>query len=411
MKLVCQAKYNSDMTPKYNIICLSNQLWDTTSPTNKHHVMYRLAKLGHSVLYVDPPINMGRIFAKQIKAGFWDLRRFLTQTRKDSSSLLVYTPLNVVPFSFVTSSLHVLRLRGLAQKFFSERSKTILWVYHVQIPRIDIYLKSLDYDMLVYDCVDNYEGMRGDDTFYSAVTKNVLFQEETLAKAANVIFAVTPMLVEKLGRLNSNIYWVPNAGDYELFKDAKKYKYNLPIDIKDIPRPRIGYIGALDEYKFDSRLLRKCALDYPQYSFVLIGPLAIKSKDASLKDLGLLDLPNIFYLGPKPYAQKKHYLAGFDAEVIPFQLNDYTLFSYPVKFHDSLSAGIPIVATNLPAFSPYKDVSYISKNYEEFSNNLKKALEEDSTQKMKMRQEVAKKNSWDAKVERMLEHINQITRP
>jgi glycosyltransferase involved in cell wall biosynthesis len=198
------------------------------------------------------------------------------------------------------------------------------------------------------------------------------------------------------------------VGDFKRFKNTKSYKYKIPEDLSNIPRPRIGMIGALDEYKFDAKLIKKCVADHPDYSFVIIGPMALKDKDATLEDIGLSDLPNVHYLGARPYEEKKYYMAGFDVEVIPYQLNDYTVGGcFPVKFHDSLAAGLPVVVTDLPAYSPFEQVCYISRNYDEFSNNIKRALEEDNDKRVKERQEVAKVNDWDHKVDLMLKYIDK----
>ena len=48
-----------------------------------------------------------------------------------------------------------------------------------------------------------------------------------------------------------------------------------------------------------------------------------------------------------------------------------------------------------------------AKNNEDFSDSLKKALEEDNDNKVKERKEVAKKNNWDGKVDSMLGFINE----
>ncbi|MBI2620892.1 glycosyltransferase [candidate division WWE3 bacterium] len=383
---------------KYNVLCLSNQLWDTVSPTNKHHVMRRLAKLGHTVLYVDPPINAGWIFLGQLQRGLWSLKRILTGVKKEYANVFVFSPINPVPLGWFMAKMHARKMGSLTRRLFDKDAKTVLWVYHVQINYIEVYLDELAYDVLIYDCVDNYSAFAPENRFFRINTKDVDRQEELLTKSADLVFAVTPLLIEKLRKYRADVHWIPNAGDFELFKDAKKYKYQLPKDLEVLPRPRIGYVGALDEYKFDGGLVRRLASDHQNYSFVLIGPIALKDKSASLKGLGLDGLSNVHYLGPRPYERKKYYLAGFDAEIIPFQLNDYTINSYPVKFHDSLSAGLPVVTTNLPAFALFKDVAYISKNYDEFSQNLVRALEEDSPRRMRERQEVAKKYSWDNKV-------------
>ncbi len=106
--------------------------------------------------------------------------------------------------------------------------------------------------------------------------------------------------------------------------------------------------------------------------------------------------------GLKPNTPDQHVF------IIPYVLNDYTVGGcFPVKFHDGLAAGLPVVVTDLPAYLPFKDVSYISKTFEEFSNNIEKALKEDSPEKIKARQQVAKENNWDGKVAKMLSLIKE----
>ncbi len=322
-------------TQKYNIICLSNQLWDFPNWTNKRHVMQRLAKLDHKVIFVDPPVNFGRLFFKKLKRGEWTLKRLFTQVQEDKCGVHIFTPINLFPISKFTSLLHIRKIKKLLKKQKVDKRKTILWVYHVQIAHLEEYLKKLDYDILIYDCVDNYSAFPESKSVFSTSVygQKLIEQEKKLAEASNLIFASAPGLVDKLRNYNQNVYYTPNVGDYDRFKNAKSYKYKIPKELSEIPRPRIGMIGAMDEYKFDAELVKKCAQDNPNYSFVLIGPLALKDKNATIKDLGLADLDNVFYLGSRPYDQKKYYMAGFDVDIIPYQLNDYTVGGcFPVKF-------------------------------------------------------------------------------
>ena len=397
---------------KYNIICLSNQLWDFPNWTNKRHVMQRLAKMGHKVIFVDPPINFGRLFIKQIKRGEWSLKRLFTQVEEDKCGASILTPINITPVSKLTSQFHIRKIKKVVRKQKIEKRKTILWVYHVQIAQLENYLRKLDYDILIYDCVDNYAAFPETKSIFSTSIygQKLIEQEKKLTETANLVFASAPGLVDKLKKYNQNVFYTPNVGDYDRFKNAKSYKYKIPKDLSEIPRPRIGMIGAMDEYKFDAELVRKCAQDNPNYSFVLIGPLALKDKNASLKDLGLANLDNVFYLGARPYDMKKFYMAGFDVDIIPYQLNDYTVGGcFPVKFHDSLAAGLPVVVTDLPAYTPFDHVCYISKSYEQFSNNIRRALEEDNLVRVKERKEIARVNDWDNKVEAMMGYVDGYT--
>ncbi|KKS07502.1 MAG: Glycosyl transferase group 1 [candidate division WWE3 bacterium GW2011_GWE1_41_27] len=375
---------------KYNIICLSNQLWDYPLWTNKKHVMTRLEKLGHNVLFVDPPINTGRLFMRQILQGKWSPLKLLTKTQK-MGNVLVFSPLDFSPAHEKHAELHAKAIQNATKKF---------WIYHVEIAGLDQYLKYIEHDFLVYDCVDNYAGFPK----YSTPEKKdaINKKEQGLAMRANVVFSTAPGLVEKLKKFNSNVYFTPNVGDYPKFFDIKARIRNYPEDIKSIPHPIVGFYGAVDNYKFDRELMKKIVTDYPKYSFVIIGPIALKDREGSLEELGLGGLPNLHYLGTKPFSEIHNYVAAFDATIIPYRLNDYTVGGcFPVKFHEGLAAGLPTIVTDLPAYAPFADVCYIAKSYNEFSQF-------DSLERRMARQKVAKSNDWDGKVERMLRIIGDL---
>jgi len=394
-----------DLNAKYNVIMLSNQLWSYPLWTNKKHVSTRLAKLGHNVIFVDPPINTGRLFVRQLLKGKWTLKRLLEKTSHEEG-ITIFSPLDYSPNHDQLAAKHVATIKKLSEKYFDSARKTILWIYHLEIEGLKHYIEDLPYDILVYDCVDNYAGFPK----YNTQTKKeaINLKEKYLTSKADVVFATAPGLVEKLKKFNKNVHFTPNVGDYERFIKARDYKNDLPSDISSIPRPRIGFTGAVDSYKFDKALVKKVAEDYPGYSFVIIGPMALEDRESNLAELGLGETHNIYFLGTKDYLEMPKYYAGFDVTIIPYQLNDYTVGGcFPVKFHEGLAAGVPSVVTNLPAYAPFADVCYISKSYNEFSQNIRRSLEEDSDVKIKERQKVAKENNWEGKVSKMLSLIQE----
>lgn len=365
-----------------------------------------MAQKGHNVLFVDPPINTGRVFLKHVLKGEWSVKRVLTGNKKDSG-ITVFSPLDYFPLHKRFSIKHANKINSLAKKVFHKDRKTILWIYNVEIPGIENYISLVHHDLLVYDCVDNYSAFPRYNN--EEKKKWINSQEQMLAQRANVVFATAPGLMEKLRKHNERVFYMPNVGDYERFKDAASLRSKLPEDMKSIPEPRIGFTGAVDEYKFDKELFKKVALDYPGYSFVIIGPLALKDKEASKDSLGLKGMDNVYLLETKPYNEIVKYVAGFDVALIPYQVNDYTVGGcFPVKFHEELAAGLPVVVTDLPAYSPFENVCYISRSYNEFSHNIRRAIEENSPEKIKQRKKVAKENTWDGKVSNMLKIIEEL---
>lgn len=392
------------MNEKYNIICFSNQLWDYPNWTNKRHVMYRMSKLGHKVIFVDPPINFGRVLLTQFKKGFFNLSRFILGYKKEEN-VLVYTPIKFLPFPEFYAKYFSKKINKFATNFFDKKRKTILWIYNSEIENLDIYLEEISRDALIYDCVDYYAGF---PRYSSKESKDRILEiEKDLSIKSDLVFATAPGLVERLKKFNSKTFYTPNVGDYELFKDIKtKYKNKIPVEMKNISHPIIGYIGALDSYKFDFELLKKSAEAYPEYNFVIIGDIALKDREGSLKELGLENLSNVYFLGSIPFVKTPAYMAQFDVELIPYVYNDYTVGGcFPVKFFNTMSAGVPSVVTDLPVFSLYKNITYISKTRSDFVSNIKLALEEDSEQKISERINIAKENTWDSKVASMLQII------
>ena len=124
---------------KLNIVCFSNQLWEYPLWTNKKHVMSRMAKLGHNVVFVDPPITTGRVFFKYLKAGNWPLTRLLSWCYKDMGVNIV-TPLNYLPLFDSLSKKHAKKIQKLANKHFDPNRKTVMWIYHVEIDGIKNYI-------------------------------------------------------------------------------------------------------------------------------------------------------------------------------------------------------------------------------------------------------------------------------
>ena len=61
--------------------------------------------------------------------------------------------------------------------------------------------------------------------------------------------------------------------------------------------------------------------------------------------------PNVHLMGARPYALLPDYLRGFDLALLPCPINAYTRSMFPMKFFEYVAAGVPIVATALPALS------------------------------------------------------------
>jgi len=112
------------------------------------------------------------------------------------------------------------------------------------------------------------------------------------------------------------------------------------------------------------------------------------------------------WIGHRPYASLKAYLSVFDVALIPFVINDITMATSPLKLYEYFAAGKPVIVTRLPeclAFSEVFDVG----NVEEFSRALDLArLKGRDMSFVEGLLDLARKNSWTARVRVLLEHLN-----
>jgi glycosyltransferase involved in cell wall biosynthesis len=120
--------------------------------------------------------------------------------------------------------------------------------------------------------------------------------------------------------------------------------------------------------------------------------------------------PNIHWLGEKEYRRLPKYLGIFDVCLIPFKVNEFTKRIYPTKFHQYLAAGKPVVSSRLPDLEPFSSWVEFYSDVEDMEMKIEKLLKEDSEQRVLERKRVAGENTWDQRVESMVQILDSFIR-
>lgn len=403
-------------------IILSNQQFDSTFKTNKWHVANQLALKGHKVVFIDPPLR------------FKALKSLGKTVEKKSDNLIVYRPINFLnfkPFSAFNTFTQLGMIENLIRMLKAENEKRVLYIYHFDYPDLRDLMKKLKFDVSVYDCVDIYSefpeyatGAKINPSFVSMIqgvddSLKIKFnqgglslkawvdaQEKWLCENCDLVFASAPGIVTHLNKWRKDIHYLPNAVMFE--KYDHKEKLAEPKDIKNIPHPRVGFVGAIDSYKNNIKLIENTAKAYPKYHFIMIGPEKVSDPDL---DLTLLkSMENVHFLGPKPWEETPAYFDHFDAHFIPYNINDYTIGCHPIKYFEGMAAGIPTITT-LSSIKEFDIDGYSTEDSKQFIKNIKIAIEEDSPAKVKARKELAKKHSWSSKVDNQIRLISSVQQP
>ncbi len=194
------------------------------------------------------------------------------------------------------------------------------------------WTQHLEPGAVVYDCMDELSAFREASPEIPALERELLVN-------ADVVFTGGRSLFEAKRSLHPDVHAFPSAVDLEHFRRARQ-PLEDPIDQAAIPHPRLGWFGVIDE-RFDLRLVDEVARRRPDWSIVLVGPIA-KIDPASLPRRA-----NVHHLGPRPYELLPDYLAGWDVAVMPFARNISTRFISPTKTPEYLVGGRPVVSTSI----------------------------------------------------------------
>jgi len=225
--------------------------------------------------------------------------------------------------------------RKLLNELLAKRreARVIAWYY---TPMALKFTDHLTFAACVYDCMDELAAFDFAPTELSAL-------EHELMRRADVMFTGGHTLYQAKKDLHRNCHVFPSAVDVAHFARARSPAMNDPPDQAEIPHPRVGFFGVIDE-RMNTQLVGELAAARPDLQFVIIGPV-VKIDPATLPRAA-----NLHWLGAKDYSVLPEYLSGWDAAFMPFAINQATRFISPTKTPEFLSAGVPVCST------PIRDV-------------------------------------------------------
>jgi glycosyltransferase involved in cell wall biosynthesis len=242
---------------------------------------------------------------------------------------------------------------------------------------------------MIYYCVDEY-------TAFTGASRGLKEIEDDLFRRADFVVVSAERLFDKKKHFNPNTFIIRHGTDWRHFRTALDPDLAVPAELADLPRPIIGFHGLLADW-VDYELIKKTAEHFKDGSVVLIGKIAV---DAEQKVKILDDVPNVHFLGRKPYAELPAYCKAFDVALNPFAINELTLAANPLKVREYLAAGLPVVSTDIPEVHVLADC-LVGMDHADFIAKIESALANP-----KPREQVSDAiahESWEAKIDELRE--------
>lgn len=234
---------------------------------------------------------------------------------------------------------------------------------------------------IMVDYMDDFTGFLG--TTNDMLKKNCIH----MLKTSDLVVASSQFLYDIAAKYAQNIEIIRNGTEVEHFYKA----YGLK---ESNQRPVIGYYGAVSHW-FAWEKVCFLAEHLPNCDIVIIGEVTdYRDKLERYK--------NIKLKGEMNYKDLPQHLAYFDVCLIPFDTStDLIKATNPVKFYEYLSAGKPIVATEIPELEPFRDdYVYMSNDNNKFLEYVEICVSGKST--LKKPEECiafARENDWQKRYE------------
>lgn len=369
-----------------DMLCFGHDF--TGDPLSKTHLM-RLMSKENRILWINSigyraPTASARDFRRIINK----LKAATEPVREVEPNLFVLNPLAVPAYGIPAMqklNRHLLRFQVLRAMKRLGMKNPIDWVFN---PTAAVVAGTLGEEMVVYYCVDEF-------TAFAGLPPQLVELERGLARSADLVVVSAERLLKNKAAANPNTVLIRHGVDYDVFKKALDPRTEIPAEIRDLPKPVLGYFGLMSDDWLDVDLLVKVAKHFSQGSMVLLGKVTM--------DLSRLTaLPNVHLLGRKPFSELPNYCRGFDVALNPFPINEVTLSSNPLKVREYLAAGLPVVSTRIPEVEVL-GVCEIGDDADGYIKGIEKALA-DPGPKLE-RSQLMQNESWPARLEELRGHV------
>lgn len=368
--------------------------WKPKVPTNGYLMPTALAKIGSPVLFVQQTLwNEHKTLTLQP----WKWDRLDLQQESDTLWRLTLHP----PLPRKTASLQHwfcgYARRQLSAAMLSVGTKADRWLQMLFGPAETYALDWLPDVPYAYRVIDDYSAM----PYFAHDPVGARRLDEKLAREAVAVFPSNPKLYEAKRPLNAKTRLIPNAVNFDHFSQRPA---TAPADLIALPRPIIGFAGALDRYKVDFALLEAVARARPDWSFALLGEVGT---DDATEAGDLPQLPNLHYMGFRAYDELPAYLHSLDVGLIPYVRNSYTEGVFPLKLYEYLASGLSVVSTDLPFVEASSDVVFVGHSTAEFVAQIERALSEGGVADRARRVEIARSNSWEQRARDVVAYLEE----
>ncbi|PLK45504.1 glycosyltransferase [Emticicia sp. TH156] len=390
-------------------IVIAQQEWELNLGSNARNLAVEFSK-NKPVMYVNPAIDIKSVYKQaNTEAGKRRLKLSLgfgENTFKAADNLWVHTPATVsYSINWLRNiSLYNFLNRRNGKGFFNSLKKALKqlgWNAERCVVLNDSQMFTGLYTKAYLRPLLSFYYIRDNLVEHPYFKFHGTRIEPDTIKDADAVFANSAYLAQYARQFHQLSLDIGQGCETDMYDPDQSYQE--PADLKDIPKPRIGYTGFLTGKRLDIKLLEELATTRKEWQFVLIGP-----EEAMFQASQLHGMSNVHFLGSKKPAQLPAYIRFMDVCMNPQLVNELTIGNYPRKIDEYLAMGKPTVATDTIAMQMFLPHVELAVGTQAYIKAIEKALQPQTEAEKKAAIACGKSHTWEACVEKIFEVQNQL---
>ncbi|MEO9895338.1 MAG: glycosyltransferase [Paracoccaceae bacterium] len=383
------------------VVCLASQDWNSHLGVPQQIMGRVVAEV--PVVYIDPPRSItSRLQGWESKAQdpvrHMDVAQSVDVARRAAPARALPVHNLPVPVSRLLRGINGLSMRNWFRSILAEQGEKqpLYWVFE---PASIQHLPHLPKGPVVYDCIDYWAGYFPEGSRRHTVINQM---DQAMAERADVVFAGSDMVFERHKAFNAQTHLIRHAADFGHFNSAASDSAGVHTGLQHLSDQKvIGLCGILDK-RVDVVSMAAIAARRPDWHLVFVGPVQ-DNLDVSAFD----GLPNVTLTGMADVSDLPLYIKGFDVCLIPYLIDEFVRGIYPLKLHEYLATGKPVVSTPIPAVMPHSDLVWIAEGADKLEQAIEQAMQDNDPDRVAARIALARDNNWEGRVEDKLNVIRE----
>src|SRR5437868_15018990 len=127
---------------------------------------------------------------------------------------------------------------------------------------------QLNESLVIYHVSDKYDANTMDHATDPAYIRKL---HERAIAAADLVFYSSRKLFNEASGAPEKSFLLEQAVDFDHWAPIGNGSISAADAVERIPRPRIGYFGAIEPWLIDQELIRQAARERPEWNWIFIG--------------------------------------------------------------------------------------------------------------------------------------------